>query len=103
MVWLFTAALFIAVIVYVGYPFLTETQEAAVRERKATERERVLKAKQDVIANLKDIEMDYRMGKLSDEDYSSLKADYEERAVAVFQEMESVGVDPRTETGDREA
>ena len=41
--------------------------------------------------NLKDIEMDYRMGKLSQIDYEHLRADFELQAVEVFRSLESLG------------
>lgn len=80
--------LLIAVVLYIAYPLLKEEKEAAERQRASTEKERLMEQKEDVIANLKDIEMDYRMGKLSDEDYRELKLDFERRAVEAFQEIE---------------
>ena len=100
---LVAASMFVAVIIFVAYPFLTDTKVASVREQKATQRERVRKKKDDIIANLKDIEMDFRMGKLSQQDYDSLKSEYEQRAVAVFQEMEKLGLDPGAEAKDRDS
>lgn len=80
--------LLIAVVLYIAYPLLKEEGEAAEGERESTEKERLMEQKEDVIANLKDLEMDYRMGKLSDEDYRELKLDLERRAVEAFQEIE---------------
>jgi hypothetical protein len=60
------------------------------RERDNLEREKLLEEKEEAIANLKDIEMDYRMGKLSQGDYENLKLDFEQRAVEVFRRLESV-------------
>lgn len=94
---------FVAVIIFVAYPFLSDSREASAQERKLSERERLLRRRDDTIANIKDIEMDYRMGKLSPADYESLKAEYEQRALAIFQEMESKGLDPRAESEDRES
>ncbi|MGH9340166.1 MAG: hypothetical protein ACRD1R_11415 [Acidobacteriota bacterium] len=82
--------IFIAAVLYVAYPFLRESQEASRDEAELSERERVLEEKEEIISNIKDIEMDYRMGKLSDEDYARLKTDFEERAVEVFQRLESL-------------
>jgi hypothetical protein len=81
---------FIGVIIYVALPFLADADEAARQERKLTALESALKRKEDIIGNLKDIEMDFRMGKLSEEDYQALKSEYEGRAIAVFHEMDSL-------------
>jgi hypothetical protein len=81
--------LFIAAVIYVAYPLLQDrAEEERVRDTSA-ERERWLAEKEETVAALKDIEMDFRMGKLSQEDYENLKADFERRAVAVFQRLET--------------
>ncbi len=95
--------LFVAAILFVASPFLTDTRQASVRERKAVERERLLKKRDDILSNLKDIEMDFQMGKLSQSDYDGLKSEYEARAMAVFREIEATGLDPRTEATGRES
>ncbi len=82
--------LFIAAVIYVAYPLLSEREEFLVDETEKTEREKVLEEKEEIVANLKDIEMDYRMGKLSAEDYLNLKTDFEQQAVRVFQNLESL-------------
>jgi len=82
--------IFIAVIIFVALPFLADADEAAREEKKLTARESALKRKEDIIGNLKDIEMDFRMGKLSQEDYHALKSEYEDRAIAVLHEMDSL-------------
>lgn len=90
MVLLVAPVLFIAAVIYVAYPLLREDEEAVVREKEKTERERLLEQKKEVIANLKDVEMDYRMGKLSHEDYQGLKTDFEQQAVEAFRKLESL-------------
>jgi hypothetical protein len=82
--------LFIAAVIYVAYPLLKEEPEAEVVQDTTTERERWSAEKEEILSALKDIEMDFRMGKLSQEDYDNLKADFERRAVAVFQRLEKI-------------
>lgn len=86
--------IFIAVIVFVALPFLSNAEEAAREERVMTTRESVLKRKEDIIGSLKDIEMDFRMGKLSPEDYQALKSEFEERAIAVLREEDTLPKSP---------
>ena len=87
---LIAPVLFIAVVIYVAYPLVKEEEGSLARERDNLEREKLLEEKEEAIANLKDIEMDYRMGKLSQGDYENLKLDFEQRAVEVFRRLESV-------------
>ena len=82
--------LFIAAAIYIAYPLLKEKQEDRGEEIEKTERQRLMEAKEEVISNLKDIEMDYRMGKLSQDDYQNLKLDFEHQAMKVFQQLESL-------------
>lgn len=79
--------LFVAAVLYVTYPLMRESilGDPVVE---ASKRDRMLKSKDDAIDSLKDIEMDYRMGKLSDEDYALLKSEFEQRAVEALQALE---------------
>ena len=83
--------LFIGMVLYVAYPLLWgETGAEPPPEAPLTDRQMILREKEDVVANLKDIEMDYRMGKLSSRDYEDLKSEYEERAAEVFEQAEAL-------------
>lgn len=83
--------LFIGMVLYVAYPLLWgETKAEPPPEAPPTDRQAVLREKEDVVADLKDIEMDFRMGKLSSRDYEDLKSEYEERAADVFHRVETL-------------
>ncbi len=84
----FAPILFVVLILYVASPFLTDMKEKAAQEKKATELEKLRRAKEDAVATLKDIDMDYRMGKLSENDYETLKVRHQQRAVGVLQKLE---------------
>jgi hypothetical protein len=90
MILMIAPLLFIAAIIFVAYPFLTDTREAEVREREMTKEEIALQRKEDLITVLKDIEMDYRMGKLSDQDYRNLKNEHEFEAVEILRSLEKI-------------
>lgn len=83
--------LFIAGILYIAYPLLKEEEETEVRaaDEKSAEDEALLD-RGDIIDVLRDIDMDYRMGKLSQQDYEALKGDFERRAVGAFQKLQSL-------------
>ena len=83
--------LFIAGILYVAYPLLKEEEETEVRaaDEKSAEGQ-AFQDKGDIIDVLRDIDMDYRMGKLSKQDYEALKDDFEGRAVGAFQRLQSL-------------
>ena len=80
--------LFIGAVLYVAWPLMRKG-EIVVFTKEVSERARILQEKEEVIESLKDIEMDFRMDKLSLADYRSLKNEFEHRAVDIFQRLES--------------
>ncbi len=89
MISLIAPILFIGAVLYIAYPLLKEEKEEPAPEDETTDQEKLLNEKEDVIYNLKDIEKDFLMGKLTTLDYQSLKSDFEQRAVKVFQRLQS--------------
>lgn len=85
---LLTPLVLISVVIFVAWPLLFEKKENLPQE--GTDLEIAQDDKDNVIASLKDIEMDYRMGKLSDGDYQTLREDFESRAVKAIRKLESL-------------
>ena len=80
MILLIAPLILIGAVLYVAYPLLQEEQEeepVSVPE----DRDNAVLEKDGLIASLKDIEMDFQMGKLSKSDYAELKREFELRAV----------------------
>jgi hypothetical protein len=88
--------LFIGVVLYVAYPLFSEPEEDVREDPRNLDREQALEEKENLVANLKDIEMDYQMGKLSEKDYELLKSDFEGQAVGVFDRLEQLGPKKRS-------
>lgn len=85
---LLSPMILIALVLFVAWPLLTNrTEVAAVNPG---DFEAALEEKEILVASLKDIEMDFRMGKLSEEDYQQLKKDFEERAIKSLQKLETL-------------
>jgi hypothetical protein len=91
MVLLIAPILFAAGVLYIAYPLLKEEEESVVRTTNEKNAEdNALQTKSVIIDVLRDIDMDYRMGKLSKQDYEALKDDYESRAVEALQTLQSL-------------
>jgi hypothetical protein len=79
--------------VYMFYP--TRVEHGEVKTRLAYLRER----KDAIYENLRDLNFEYKAGKMSEADYESLKTNMEEEAAALLAEMakleESVSLSPR--------
>lgn len=82
--------LFIGAVLYIAYPLLQEERKEPAPEDEVSDEEKALQEKEEIIESLKDIDMDFRMGKLSTQDYQSLKSDFEQRAVEIFQRVQSL-------------
>ncbi|MDA2924257.1 hypothetical protein MYX65_06310 [Acidobacteria bacterium AH-259-L09] len=87
---LIAPVLFICAVLYVAYPLLRETKEIGAPEHEKTDWEKTVQEKEDVVEALKDIDMDFRMGKLSRQDYQSLQSDFEQQAVEIFKRLGSL-------------
>jgi hypothetical protein len=80
--------LFIAAIIYVAYPLVSDRVLLSFGDAGGSRREQLLNEKDEVISSLKDIEMDYRMGKLSLQDYTQLRVDFERRAADILKRLD---------------
>ena len=68
--------LFIGAVLYIAYPLLQEEKKESASEGEVTDQEQALREKEDIIESLKDIDMDFRMGKLSTQDYQFPQAGF---------------------------
>ncbi len=80
----------IAAVLYVAYPLLQEEQQEELVPV-PTDHDNAVAEKDGLIASLKDIEMDFQMGKLSQSDYEALKKEFELRAVAALKKLDRIG------------
>lgn len=82
------ASLTLAALLYVFWltPQPIRTKTAAEREREYLEEKREV-----LYENLRDLHLEYRMGKLSDNDYQQMKARYQQELAALLHELEQKG------------
>jgi hypothetical protein len=79
--------LVLAVMAAVGYPIFVQPKPAVVVEDGDAFHKLVV-AKESAYVALKDLEFDYKTGKLDEEDYDQLKSRYEAEAVSVLKQMD---------------
>lgn len=94
--------LVLAVLTAIGYPlYVKPAAEGEVDE--GDERHKLLSAKEAAFVALKDLEFDYKTGKIDEADYAGLKARYESEAVTVMKRLDAaVEVPPaRKQTGEK--
>jgi hypothetical protein len=58
-----------------------------------TELDRLLNRKNVVYRNLKDLELEYKMGRLADTDFRRLEAGYKAEAAGILEKLDQLGVD----------
>ncbi|MCS6859149.1 MAG: hypothetical protein NZT92_02375 [Abditibacteriales bacterium] len=91
MFYLLTGLIFIAVAGYVLYPLLRRPSRAERWEAQLNGAVGSLQEQRDAIyAALKELDFDFQTGKLSSEDYESLRSRYRQRAVAILQQIDEV-------------
>jgi hypothetical protein len=79
--------------IYVAAPLFREPRGNLEVELLAeTELDRLLARKAVVYTNLKDLEFEYKMGRLSDGDFGRLEAGYKAEAGAILQKLDQLGV-----------
>ncbi len=74
-------------ILFVAYPLLQKSQRK-LSFAANHQGEDLLARKNEIYAAVRDIDFDYRMGKLSEEDYNSLREQYKQEAVQVMQALD---------------
>jgi hypothetical protein len=80
--------LLLVVVFLVGYPLFRKVQEETFVAVKPTKATKAADEKAIIMSTLGEIEFDYRMNKLSEEDYQSLKHTYSGAAVALMKAEE---------------
>jgi hypothetical protein len=69
-------------------------------EGSQTSLKRLLRKKETVYENIKDLDFEYKMGKLSDDDYRGLRNDFEQQAYALMREIEQIKPETLQKTGE---
>jgi len=59
----------------------------------------LLRKKETIYENIKDLEFEYKMGKLAEEDYQRLRDDYSREAFEIISQIESVQPETLAKTG----
>lgn len=94
MVWLVLTCIliFLAVALYVFRPLLSTANNPNLVDidSHSTNLKRLLRRKETIYENIKDLDFEYKMGKLSDEDYQRLHQDYLREAYGVVSQIESI-------------
>jgi rRNA maturation endonuclease Nob1 len=90
MIYLFCGILGGAVLGAICFPLFKkeETLESAIIEE--TEWDLLQRKKEIVLGNIQDLDFEYKCGKLSEDDYSKIRAEMSAEAARVFQEIENI-------------
>jgi len=84
--------LIITVSVVVGYPLFAKKPRSmmGVRNINTNGLPHLLIQKEVAYATLKDLDFDFKTGKLSDEDYQELKTQYEKEAIEILEKIDKI-------------
>ncbi len=84
----------LAVMAAIGYPLFVKPLPAEGEVDEGDELHRLSSAKEAAFVALKDLEFDYKTGKIDEADYASLKARYEAEAVNVMKRLDNAQKGP---------
>lgn len=94
-------ALAVLTAVAISYP-LWQKSRRKVNFALNHQSEELLARKEQIYAAIRDIELDYRMGKLSEEDYAALREQYKNEAIQIMKKLDGmaapVAAAPKSQT-----
>lgn len=85
---LLTPVILISVVIFIAWPLIQEGKANLSQEE--SHLVSAIAEKEAVLMGLKDLEMDFRMGKLSEEDYQNSREELETRALQAIEYVESL-------------
>lgn len=85
---LLTPLVLISIVIFIAWPLLKDNKSGSFE--KTSLLDSATQEKDSLMTSLKDLEMDFRMGKLSEEDYQTSKPDLEARALKALEHVESL-------------
>jgi hypothetical protein len=89
MVEIISVALVIITAVAISYP-LWQTAQRKMNFALNHQNEELQARKEQIYTAIRDIELDYRMGKLSEEDYGALREQYKNEAILVMKKIDGM-------------
>ncbi len=98
MIWLSCTVLVLLAGIYVLMPLFRKPANGPEIELVAeTELDRLLDRKTVVYGNLRDLEFEYKMGRLSDSDFQQLGAGYKNEAAGILQNLDKLSAPEKSE------
>ncbi len=89
---------------FIFWPFWQKPQEGKTGAQNGNARlQELMTMRDNILAALKDLEFDFQMGKISQEDYQELTDQYRREAIAVLKRIEAAnGANPRLQKIENE-
>lgn len=72
-------------------PILGWGREAAEEDASTVEREELLESRRQVLASIKDLEMEHQVGKLTPEDFQETREQLTKEAVSILRRIDAAG------------
>ena len=90
-----------AALIYIFYPIVLSSSQRIILEADSgtTALKRLLRKKETAYENIKDLEFEYKMGKLSDEDFHRLRNDLSREAYEILARIDAIEPEPLQKSG----
>ena len=91
---LFKLIILMGLLTLILFPFLRKSPQVQLAGDSGDSHPLLLQQKDAIYAAIKELDFDYHMGKLSQEDYQSLRVSYEQQAVELLKRLEDAKPTP---------
>jgi hypothetical protein len=86
---------------YVLLPLFMKSEGGAIDLSTETEADRLLERKSVIYRNIKDLQFEYKMGRLSDSDFQQLEAGYKTEAAEILQMLDQTEKSTSSQAAER--
>jgi len=93
MIMALSAAVLAATTFWVLAPILGWGRDAAEEDASVTAREELLESRRQILASIKDLEMEHQVGKLTAEDFEATREQLTKEAVTILRRIDATGAD----------
>lgn len=87
MEYIIIAVIIVAVIAFIAYPLFTKSRGQMIEA--SNPYDTIVSQRDSAYAALRDLDLDFQLGKLSESDYTSLRDKYKARAAVALQELDA--------------
>ena len=92
-----TAIIAIIALAWITYPLMLRQRDFGEGARQQRQRDELLTSYERVVATIRDLDEDFRTGKMNEEDYAPERELWSARGIEILQQLQAIGGLPATQ------